>query len=70
MGIGLAIMLKRLRELREAQFWSQQDLADKAGVSRVTISRLETGLEAARPSTARKLAEALGVKPRELVGEG
>jgi transcriptional regulator with XRE-family HTH domain len=45
---------------------SQRDLAARAGVSPVTVFRLENGQEA-RLSTIRKLAEALGVAPRELM---
>jgi predicted transcriptional regulator len=59
-----------LREIRESKFLTQQDLAERAGVSRVVIVRLESGNVPARFSTVRKLAEALGVEPRELVGEG
>lgn len=33
----------RLRDLREGRGWSQQQLADKIGVSNGTISNLETG---------------------------
>jgi HTH-type transcriptional regulator, competence development regulator len=32
-----------------------------------TISRLETGKQQAQPRTIRKLADALGVEPRELM---
>ena len=56
----------RLRELRDRAALSQEDLAKKAGVSRGTIADLETGKRPARPSTRRKLAEALGVQPDEL----
>ncbi len=61
-------MLKtpRLRELREHAALSQENLAKKAGVSRATIADLEADKRPARPSTRRKLAEALGVSPQEL----
>lgn len=36
-------MENRLREIRELQGLSQQELADKSGVSRVTISNIERG---------------------------
>ena len=36
-------MRNQLRELRAAREWSQNDLADKLGVSRQTINALETG---------------------------
>ena len=45
---------------------TQEELAEASGVSRNTISRLETGTQEARPSTVRKLADALGVEPEHL----
>ena len=62
-------MLKtpRLRGLRERAALSQEDLAKKAGVARATIADLEANKRPARPSTRRKLAEALGVEPAELM---
>jgi len=60
------IKTPRLRELRENAALSQENLAKKAGVSRATIADLEADKRPARPSTRRKLAEALGVSPQEL----
>ncbi len=60
--------LGKLKAVRESQFLTQQDLADKSGVSRVTINRLERGNVDARFSTVRKLAAALEVEPAQLVG--
>lgn len=56
-----------LRRLREARAISQLDLAERSGVSRATISYLERGTAEARWVTMRKLAEALGVEPAELI---
>jgi transcriptional regulator with XRE-family HTH domain len=56
----------RLRELRDHAALSQEDLARRARVSRATVADLEAGKRPARPSTRRKLAEALGVEPHEL----
>src|SRR4051794_3653684 len=44
-------------------------LAERSGVSRPTIARLERGDEEARASTSWKLAEALGVELRDLTGD-
>jgi DNA-binding XRE family transcriptional regulator len=44
---------------------SQEDLARLAGLSRTTIIKLEGGRDA-WPSTVRKLARALHVKPQDL----
>jgi transcriptional regulator with XRE-family HTH domain len=58
---------ERLRALRLGRLWSQQDLADAAGVTESTVNRLENGLQSARLSTMRRLASALDVKPSELL---
>lgn len=61
--------LPGLRAARVARGWSQQRLADEAGVNRDSISRMETGQSGAYPLTVGKLAAALGVEPAELAGE-
>ena len=63
----ISLKLTRLRELREAQFLSQVDLATKAGVTQRTIIRLEKGRSGPKWQTLWKLAGALGVEPGELV---
>lgn len=55
-----------LRRLRHEAALSQRDLAERAGVTQTTIVKAEAGGEL-RPSTLRKLAAALEVKPVELV---
>jgi transcriptional regulator with XRE-family HTH domain len=57
-----------LRELRTRAALSHDDLAKKAGLTKSAVNRIETGKYLAGPSTIRKLAEALGVKPEELTG--
>jgi transcriptional regulator with XRE-family HTH domain len=47
---------------------SQEQLAEKSGVARDTISKLETGHRRAYPSTIQKLAAGLEVKPQMLMG--
>ncbi|HEY1294208.1 MAG TPA: helix-turn-helix transcriptional regulator [Chloroflexota bacterium] len=59
--------LPSLRRVRESKLLTQQELADRAGVHRVTIASLETTSAAARFSTVRKLAAALEVDPSELL---
>jgi transcriptional regulator with XRE-family HTH domain len=56
----------KLRELREDRILSVRELAERAGVHYNTILRLENDQGGAQPRTLRKLAEALGVDPREL----
>ena len=57
----------RLRQLRRERAVSQRDLSRTTGVAFDTISRLETGKQRAQPRTIRKLADALGVEPKELM---
>ncbi len=57
----------RLRRLRRERALSQRELSRKTGIAFDTISRLETGKQRAQPRTIRKLADALGVEPRELM---
>lgn len=59
--------LRRMREARERALLTQDELAAKSGVTVSTISRLENGLQAARVSTIRKLAEAVGATPEDLI---
>jgi transcriptional regulator with XRE-family HTH domain len=47
---------------------SQEELAERSGVARDTISKLETGRRRAYPSTIRKLAAGLDVQPQMLMG--
>ena len=58
-----------LRKLRRERALSQQDIEHRTGISQATLSDLEQGKRGARASTLRKLAEALGVEPRELMKE-
>ena len=59
----------RLRRLRRERALSQQDVERMTGVAQATLSDLEQGKRGARASTLRKLAELLGVKPKELMKE-
>ncbi|RMF48241.1 MAG: XRE family transcriptional regulator [Deltaproteobacteria bacterium] len=49
----------RVKEIREAQLMSKAELARKAGVSPLTIDRIEKGA-ACRVATKRKIILALG----------
>lgn len=55
----------RLRQLREQRAWSQEQLAEVAGLSVRTVQRIESG-SAASPETRMALATALGVGPVDL----
>ena len=60
------VTLPGLRRHRQDAALSVRDLAVRSGVSPATIVRAEAGREM-NPSTIRKLAEALEIKPRELM---
>ena len=60
--------LPRLRRIRQGAVMSQEELAERSGVARDTISKLETGRRGAYPSTIRKLAAGLEVQPQLLMG--
>jgi transcriptional regulator with XRE-family HTH domain len=57
----------KLRGLRERQALSLRELADISGVNYNAIWRIEVGRTGAQPRTVRRLAEALGVEPHELL---
>ena len=59
--------LPRLRTVREAKLLTQRELAEKAGLSPTTVTRIETDQSEAELRTIRKLADALGVEPAELL---
>ena len=66
----MEVDVERLKELRREQVLSLRELERKSGVSYNTIWRIEDGRQGAHPRTIRKLAEALGVRPSELIREG
>ena len=58
---------QRLRELRVQRALSLRALGERSGVSFATINNLENEYRPARLVTIRKLADALGVEPKELM---
>jgi DNA-binding XRE family transcriptional regulator len=57
-----------LRVYRDLRGLTQNDLAGRAGVNRVTVAEIETGRKQGSVSTLRKLAGALGVAVDDLAG--
>jgi DNA-binding XRE family transcriptional regulator len=53
-----------VQRLREEQLLTKAELARKAGVSPLTVSRIESGLEC-RVDTQRKIILALGLTPSD-----
>ena len=66
----MEVNVERLKELRRERVLSLRELEERSGVSYNTIWRIEDGRQGAHPRTVRKLANALGVKPSELISEG
>jgi transcriptional regulator with XRE-family HTH domain len=58
---------ERLRRLRERKALRQEDLAELAGVGKNTVNRIEKNRTEPHMTTVRKLADALGVEPHELI---
>jgi transcriptional regulator with XRE-family HTH domain len=67
MNKSLKVDGDRLRRLRAENALTLRALAEISGVSYDTINKLELGRRPAHASTIRKLANALGAKPRELM---
>jgi transcriptional regulator with XRE-family HTH domain len=60
---------ERLKKARTRKLLTQEELAEKAGVSPSTIVNIERDQAEPHISTMRKLAKALEIDPAELVGE-
>ena len=58
----------KVKRLRDERALTQGELAEKAGLTVAALSRIERNNAEPRPTTRRKLAEALGVSPSELIG--
>lgn len=60
---------EKLRYYRLDHFLSQAELAERAGIHRDHIGKIESGgwTGPSRPSTIRRLAEVLGIDPHELL---
>ena len=59
--------VRSLREWRIAKALEQRELARRAGIGVATLYNLERGLSRGYPRTWRKLAEALGVEPLQIL---
>lgn len=59
----------RIKGLREAKGWTQDDLAEHAGMNRVTIAKYEIGTIEPKSNSLSKLAKAFGISADLLLGE-
>jgi transcriptional regulator with XRE-family HTH domain len=60
----------RLENLRDAKGWSQEQLADRAGLSHSLITKTENGKNSPRSEALDKLAQALDCTTDYLLGRG
>lgn len=60
---------RRIKQLRQAQTLTVQDLAKRAGVSAGYVSEVERGLSAVSVDKLMKIADGLGVNLDSLLGE-
>ena len=67
MGKSISIDGQRLKELRVERAFTLRALGERSSVAYDTINKLELGRRPAHASTIRKLAEALGVEPKDLM---
>ncbi|HYG27088.1 MAG TPA: helix-turn-helix transcriptional regulator [Caulobacteraceae bacterium] len=66
MEIGLRLA-ERVRTLRRAKGWSQEELAHRAGMHRTFISQVERNVKNATVQSAERIAKALDVTMGELL---
>ncbi len=57
----------KVRELREIRGWSQEDLGFEAGLHRNYVGGIERGERNVGLVNLAKLAQALGLRPRDLL---
>ncbi len=63
-GASMAMVKNNLKTIREDMLLSKSELARKAGVSPLTVDRIEKGFSC-RVDTKRKILQALGMKLTE-----
>jgi transcriptional regulator with XRE-family HTH domain len=59
---------KRLKDARRAKGWTQQELAERTGLTAAFLSYLENGSRSGSLESLVKLAEALSLEPESLMG--
>lgn len=60
---------RRIARLRADLGWTQQDVADRLGASRVAVSHMESGLSTASERTVTLLAGLFKLEPHDLVAD-
>lgn len=57
---------RRVRELRKAKGWTQEQLAEKTGISTRSISSIENGVYSITLENINRLAKAFGLSLKDL----
>jgi transcriptional regulator with XRE-family HTH domain len=65
----MAMKMKELRQIRRMKDLTQEELAERSGVSLAAIHKAETGAHSPRLSTLMALADGLGVSVHDLIPE-
>jgi XRE family transcriptional regulator, regulator of sulfur utilization len=65
----VAYIGSKLNQIRTREALTQRDLSERTGLTIAAISRIEQNRVEPRLSTVRKLADALGVHPSQLMEE-
>lgn len=60
-------LAQRIKRWREARDWNQQSLADRSGIARSTLSKIENGLLSPTFEVLLKLAQGFGCEISDLV---
>ena len=61
------VIARNVRAFRQERVWSQEELADRAGVHRTYISQVERAVTNPTATVIARIAAALGVDPSELL---
>jgi transcriptional regulator with XRE-family HTH domain len=64
----MGIRTDRLKQLREARGWTQEELGDKCGVNKVQIHRYETGITEPSVEKLKQFSELFNVTTDYLIG--
>ena len=68
--MGVMKIGTQVRRARERALLTQGELANRAGIGLTTLNRIENDHAEPQFRTIRKIAKALEVDPRDLIGDG
>ena len=61
------ILAIRVRQVRHTRGWTQEELADRAGISARYVGNIERGVVSASVTVLGRLARALGIDPGDFL---